>query len=284
MNSKMDEIRIDNLEVFAHHGVFPEETQSGQNFYVNAVLYSSFRMAADTDELQYSTHYGEVCHFITSWMQENTFKLIETVVERLAKEILLKFDLISKISLEIKKPHAPIGLPFESVSVKVERGWHTVYLAVGSNLGDKEEYIRQGIWKLQKHPQICVERVSELLVTEPYGGVAQDEFLNGAIRIKTLLTPKELLTELHQIEAEAGRERKVHWGPRTLDLDIIFYDKLVYEDDELIMPHIDMQNRYFVLKPLSEIAPNMRHPILGKTVSEMLAAVNTVEKTVHTDR
>lgn len=277
MNTKADEIRIDNLEVFAHHGVFPEETKNGQNFYVNAVLYSNFRMAAHTDELQYSTNYGEVCHFITSWMQENTFKLIETVADRLAKDILLKFDLINKISLEIRKPSAPIGLPFESVSVKIERGWHTVYLAVGSNLGDKEEYIRQGIWKLKKHPQIRVERVSELLVTEPYGGVEQDKFLNGAVRIKTLLTPKELLTELHRIEAESGRERKIHWGPRTLDLDIIFYDKLVYEDDELIIPHVDMQNRYFVLKPLSEIAPNMRHPILGKTVSEMLAAVNTAE-------
>lgn len=271
----MDEIRIDNLEVYAHHGVFPEENEKGQEFYINAILYADTRAAGLADELELSTHYGEVCHFITNWMQRHTCKLIETVAESLAKEILLNYNLINKISLEVRKPQAPIGLPFESVSVRIERGWHRVCLAVGSNMGDREKFIREGINALKANPLIHVEKESELLVTEPYGGVEQDEFLNGAILIRTLLTPKELLAELHHIEANAGRERLVHWGPRTLDLDIIFYDKLVYEDDELILPHVDMQNRYFVLKPLSEIVPNDRHPVLGKTVTELLRAVDT---------
>lgn len=269
----MDEIRIDNLEVYAYHGVYPEENEKGQDFYVNAVLYTDTRAAGLADDLTLSTNYGEVCHFITEQMQEHTYNLIETVAENLTTELLLKFDLINSLSLEIRKPHAPIGLPFESVSVCIKRGWHKVYLAVGSNMGDKEGYISMGIETLRNHPQIIVERVSELLETEPYGGVEQDNFLNGALEIRTLLTPDELLTELHRIEAEADRERLVHWGPRTLDLDIIFYDKLVYEDEHLIIPHVDMQNRYFVLKPLSEIAPNFRHPILGKTMTELLAAV-----------
>lgn len=273
----MDEIRIDNLEVYAYHGVFPEENEKGQEFYINAILYTDTRAAGLADELELSTHYGEVCHFITKWMQENTCKLIETVAENLTREILLKYNLINKIRLEVRKPHAPIGLPFESVSVCIERGWHRVCLAIGSNMGDKERFIREGINALRENSQIRVERVSELLVTEPYGEVEQDRFLNGAIVIRTLLNPKELLAELHRIEANAGRERLVHWGPRTLDLDIIFYDKLVYEDDELIIPHVDMQNRYFVLKPLSEIASNDRHPVLGKTVSELLKAVDIAE-------
>ena len=87
----------------------------------------------------------------------------------------------------------------------------------------------------------------------------------------TLLAPEELLQELHRIEQMEGRERKLHWGPRTLDLDIIFYDDLVYASDDLAIPHIDMENRYFVLKPLSELAPNFRHPITHKTVAQMLA-------------
>ncbi len=115
--------------------------------------------------------------------------------------------------------------------------------------------------------------MSELLVTKPYGGVEQEDFLNGCLELETLLTPQELLEELHRIEQEAGRERKIHWGPRTLDLDILFYDKELIETEDLIIPHVDLENRYFVLKPLAEIAPNFRHPILKKTVTQMLEAV-----------
>mgnify|MGYP005982410205 CR=1 FL=1 len=92
--------------------------------------------------------------------------------------------------------------------------------------------------------------------------------------IKPIIDPlprEELLRELNRIEQEAGRERIIHWGPRTLDLDIIFYDDLVYVSEDLVIPHIDMENRYFVLKPLSELAPNFRHPITHKTVTQLLS-------------
>jgi len=273
----MDEIRIDNLEVYAYHGVYPEENEAGQLFYVNAVLYTNTRTAGLLDELEQSTNYAEVCYFITDWMQQHTCKLIETVAEKLAECILLKYDLINDVSLEIRKPEAPIGLPFESVSVKIKRGWHRAYLSVGSNMGDKKGHIRNGIQALENHPLIKVEKESKLLVTKPYGGVEQEDFVNGALQIKTLLSPEELLEEIHRIEAQENRERLIHWGPRTLDLDIVFYDKLIYEDENLIIPHVDMQNRYFVLKPLSELAPNYRHPLLGKTVTELLKEVNISE-------
>ena len=90
------------------------------------------------------------------------------------------------------------------------------------------------------------------------------------LKVRTLLYPMELLALLHQIEQGADRERKIRWGPRTLDLDIIFYDNWVVDEKELQIPHIDMQNREFVLKPLAELAPYYRHPITGKTVSQML--------------
>ncbi|MBQ9141101.1 MAG: 2-amino-4-hydroxy-6-hydroxymethyldihydropteridine diphosphokinase [Lachnospiraceae bacterium] len=266
----MDEIRIDNLEVYAYHGVFPEENEKGQLFYVNMVLYEDTREAAKEDDLFLSTNYGEVCQFVTELMQEQTYQLIETVAETVAREVLRSFPLVQALDVEIRKPQAPIGLPFESVSVKIHRGWHRVYVAMGSNIGDKEAYLTEAVEKLRGKEDIGVLNVSTLITTEPYGGVEQDTFLNGVIELRTLLTPSELLNVLWALETEANRERTVHWGPRTLDLDIIFYDKLVMENYCLIIPHVDMENRDFVLKPMVELNPNFRHPILQKTMQQLL--------------
>ncbi|MBR5247948.1 MAG: 2-amino-4-hydroxy-6-hydroxymethyldihydropteridine diphosphokinase [Lachnospiraceae bacterium] len=265
----MDIIKIENLEIYAYHGVYPEENKLGQSFYINAALYTDTRQAGLSDELTQSTNYGEVCHFMTDWMKQHTCKLIEAAAEQLARASLLAFPLVKKLTLEIRKPQAPVGLPFESVSVQIERGWHRVYLAIGSNLGEREAYIQRGIDGLQNCPDIRVKNVSSMIVTKPYGGVEQGDFVNGCLCVETLLTPGELLKKLHEIEQAAGRVREVHWGPRTLDLDIIFYDDLVYEDEELIIPHVDMENRSFVLEPMVEIAPNLRHPILKKTMVQL---------------
>ena len=97
----------------------------------------------------------------------------------------------------------------------------------------------------------------------------QDDFLNACLELRTLLPPAELLEELHHIEKEAGRERIIRWGPRTLDLDIILYDDLILEEDSLCIPHVEMHKRKFVLEPLCEIAPYKRHPVYGKTVWEL---------------
>ena len=266
----MDKIHIKNLEVFARHGVFPEENALGQKFVVSAVLYTSTREAGRADDLAKSIHYGEVSRFITEFMEQNTFQLLETAAERLAEELLLNIERLEKIRLEIKKPWAPVGLPLETVSVEIERGWHTAYIALGSNLGDKEANLRLGVEGLRSTRGCRVEAVSDFLVTAPYGGVEQDDFLNGCLELETLLTPRELLKELNRIEAESGRERIVHWGPRTLDLDIIFYDNITVQEKDLCIPHVEMHKRKFVLEPLSQIAPYKRHPVYGKTVTEML--------------
>ena len=269
----MDKIHIKNLEVFAKHGVFPEENVLGQKFVISAVLYTSTREAGKTDDLTKSIHYGEVSQVITEFMKQNTFKLLETAAERLAEELLLKTEHLEKVCLEIKKPWAPVGLPLETVSVEIERGWHTAYIALGANLGDKEANLRLGVEALRATKGCQVLAVSDFLVTEPYGGVEQDDFLNGAMKIRTLLTPHELLERLHEIEQEAKRERVVRWGPRTLDLDILLYDDLILDEEELHIPHIEMYKRDFVLKPLCQIAPYVRHPVYNRTAAELLAAL-----------
>lgn len=271
---EMDEIRIENLKVFANHGVYKEEQENGQNFYINAVLYGDTRKAGVYDELEDSTNYGEVCHFINRFVSENVYKLIETVAEKLAREILTNFPLVKALDLEVRKPHAPIGLPFQSVSVKIHRAWHQVYVAFGSNMGNREAHIERGLALLNSYEGVIVEKASDIICTTPYGGIEQEEFLNGVASVKTYLSPWELLDVLHEVEASEKRERTLHWGPRTLDLDIIFFDNLILDEDELCIPHIDMQNREFVLKPMMELAPYKRHPVTGKSVQEMLTEFN----------
>lgn len=268
-----DQIKITDLEVFANHGVFPEENKLGQKFLISAVLYTDTRKAGKTDDLTASIHYGEVSAFITKYMKEHTYQLLERVAETLAEEMLKSISGLCKIDLEIKKPWAPVGLPLKTVSVKISREWHTTYIALGSNIGDSETYLNEAVEKIGQIPTCTVEKVSSYLVTEPYGVTNQPDFLNACLKMRTLLYPEELLKELNRIEKEAGRERIIHWGPRTLDLDILLYDDIVLEEDDLCIPHVEMHKRSFVLEPLAEIAPYKRHPVYGKTVREMLEEI-----------
>ena len=274
----MDKIKIKNLEIFANHGVFPEENKLGQKFVVSAVLYTDTREAGKTDNLTASIHYGEVSQFIDNYVRKHTFKLLERLAENLAEQLLLQIPHLEKVQIEVKKPWAPIGLPLETVSLEIERGWHTAYIALGSNIGNKKQFLDEAIEALRKTEKCMVTKISDYLITEPYGVTDQDEFLNGCLEMRTLLTPRELLNELHRIEQEAGRERKIHWGPRTLDLDILFYDDYVIQEPDFCVPHVDIQNRDFVLRPLCQIAPYKRHSVYGWTVSEMLA--NLSEKRI----
>ena len=265
----MDQIKIDNLKVFAYHGVFDFEKENGQDFYINAIINTDLRKAGLSDRLEESINYGEICEFISNSIKRKKYNLIESVAEQTTKELFLQFPKIQSIEIEIRKPSAPIKLSFESVSVKIIRGWHDAYLSFGSNMGEKELYIKDALEKLGHNGNCRLKEISSLIVTSPYGGVDQDDFLNGACHIQTLLEPEELLSTLHKIEKEAMRERTIHWGPRTLDLDILFYDNRVYESNDLIIPHIDLEHRLFVLEPMNEIAPNLRHPISKKTVHQM---------------
>ncbi|MDY3016659.1 MAG: 2-amino-4-hydroxy-6-hydroxymethyldihydropteridine diphosphokinase [Blautia sp.] len=274
----MDKITIDKLEIFANHGVYPEENVLGQKFIISVVLYTSTRKASVTDELSFSVNYGEVSHFIRKYMTEHTWKLLECAAEHLAQAILLEYPLVKKLDLEIQKPWAPIGLPLNTVSVKITRGWHTAYIALGSNIGDKKAYLDMAVKHLNERKDCQVKKVSDYLVTEPYGVTDQDDFLNGALELQTMLDPEELLQALHQIEQDANRVRTMHWGPRTLDLDILMYDDLVLDTPELHIPHIEMHLRDFVLIPMDQIAPWKRHPLTGKTVEEMLQNLKSNDK------
>ncbi|MDI3508134.1 MAG: 2-amino-4-hydroxy-6-hydroxymethyldihydropteridine diphosphokinase [Clostridiales bacterium] len=144
-----------------------------------------------------------------------------------------------------------------------------VYLALGSNIGDRDRYIREAIDMLNGHEAIKIVKVSSTYNTAPVGYTDQVDFLNAAVAIDTTLSPRELLAACLDIEQRLGRVRTIRWGPRTIDIDIIFYDDLIIDDGILTVPHPRMHERGFVLRPLYDIAPNAVHPIYKKTVEQM---------------
>ncbi len=145
----------------------------------------------------------------------------------------------------------------------------TVYIGIGANLGDRRQNIEEAIWMLDEVGETEVKKFSSLIETEPEGGPPQGKFLNAAAEIATMLSPFELLRKLQEIEMKLGRTREVRWGPRTIDLDILLYGNEIIDTEILRVPHPRMLDRDFVMIPLTEIAPEARHPELNVKISEI---------------
>lgn len=150
-----------------------------------------------------------------------------------------------------------------------EKGIALAYLSLGSNVGDREEFIEQAVFLLEKNPNTDVIKRSVNYETEAEGAAGQPPFLNAALGIKTKLSPQKLLEVCHEIEATLGREREVEWGPRTIDIDILLYGSEIISDEQLQIPHPLMHERLFVLKPLKDIAPQVIHPVLEKSIETL---------------
>lgn len=152
---------------------------------------------------------------------------------------------------------------------------HDIYIALGTNLGDRFANLTHALASLPPHFERV--RLSRIFETPPWGFTDQPAFLNMALHARTELSPADSLARLKQLEAELGREQTFRWGPRLIDLDILFYDDLVLDSPPLVIPHKRLHERAFVLVPLADIAPDLAHPVLGKTVRELLANVDAAD-------
>lgn len=265
----MDKILIKDLELFAYHGVLKEEKKLGQKFLLSLELDLNLRNAGTSDDLNKTVNYAELCEKVEAEFKKEKYDLIETAAEKISEYILINYPTIKSVKLTLKKPWAPILKPLNYVAVQIERSWHTAYIALGSNIGDKEKNLNQALNLINESPLCNASKISNFYKTAPVGYLDQDDFLNGAAEIKTLMPPSELMDFLLEIEKKLKRERKIHWGPRTIDLDIILYDDIVTHDEHIIIPHPRMHERLFVLEPLCDIAPYKVHPLLNKRVLDI---------------
>ena len=150
-------------------------------------------------------------------------------------------------------------------------------LGLGSNLNDPPARLREALARLGATPGVLSVAASSFYETAPVGVTGQPPFANACARIETTLPPDELLVALLSIEREMGRVRAECWGPRVIDLDLLLWGDLVLDREGLTIPHPEMHRRAFVLVPLNEVAPDQRHPVLGKTIAELLRDLGTIE-------
>lgn len=254
-----DRIDINGLVVTTIIGALPHEREIAQPVRIDLSLEVDLSDAGRSDELRDTVDYGAVTEGIADAVREAKDVLLERLAERVA-EFAVGFDRVEGVDVTVTKLRPPIGEQVDATAVRIHRvrahygpvtcTQHTAIVALGSNLGDREDFLRLAVARLGD-----VEATSQVFETDPMGPEGQGAYLNMVVVVRTWLDPYAFIRRCQQIEAEALRQRVVHWGPRTLDVDLLFFDDISIDDPALTVPHPGIEERRFVLVPLQEVAP-----------------------------
>jgi dihydroneopterin aldolase / 2-amino-4-hydroxy-6-hydroxymethyldihydropteridine diphosphokinase len=256
----IDRIELRGLRLMTIIGVLDHERQGPQPLELDITMHVDLTDACQTDELDDTVNYGDMCETIEKVAAQQHDLLLERFAGRVA-EAVLDQPRVEAVDVVVRKLRPPVTSALDTSgvaihrtragSVSIDAGHHRAILALGSNLGDRAGYLRFAT----RHVGHVVAQ-SDVYETAPVGGPDnQGAYLNMVVAIDTALDPFALLRRCQRVETAAGRERKVHWGPRTLDVDVLFYDDVTMQSPGLNIPHPRINERGFVLAPLHDVSP-----------------------------
>ena len=261
----MDQIRLTGVRAVGKHGVLDFEHERAQTFVVDTTLFLDLAPAGHSDDLHDTVDYGAIAKGIVAIIEGDHVDLIEKLADRIAS-MILEYPAVARTQVTVHKPSAPIVVPFDDVSVTVERSRetasaasqvHHAVIAMGGNQGDMVATLRDAVRSIDGLASTQVTGVSPLYRTDAWGMPdGTPEFHNAVVSVNTRLSALELLRGLQRIEAEHGRVRTDHWTSRTLDLDIIDFDGQESDDPDLTLPHPRAWQRAFVLRPWLALEPD----------------------------
>ncbi|MGR3514940.1 MAG: 2-amino-4-hydroxy-6-hydroxymethyldihydropteridine diphosphokinase [Paracoccaceae bacterium] len=249
-----DTVFVTNLCILGRHGVFEEERTLGQRFFLDIEVTIDARPASEHDNYKKAICYGSLCKLAQEVSDAGPYRLIETFAERVIEAILARFKTVKAAQVTIRKPGAPIDANFDTVGVTLARPrMQEVGFSLGSNVGEKSSQIRAALAFLEAVPGLELLRISSFYKTAPWGKEDQDWFVNACAVGRTSLTPHEVLRAVKEIEVQLGRTPGERWGPRLIDIDLLYLGEEEVQSVALHLPHPEMLNRGFVTIPLAEI-------------------------------
>lgn len=277
-------IRLVNMIFYGYHGVAAAERETGRRYEVDCEIETDITRAADSDHLDDAVSYLSVYKIVEEFLENHRYNLLETLAERLRREIQKKTG-APRVTLRVRKRIPPVPGNIDYVEVETSGDKlevfkvANVFLGLGANEGDREGNIKKAIDLLSQSEVIRIKAVSSLYESQPVGASDQPDYVNCVVKIETGCDPHSLLGITKSIEAALGRQPDTHMLPRPMDIDILLYGDIDLDSLDLMIPHSRLKTRRFVLEPLLEIEPDAIDPSTSRPLSESLNEVMSQKMT-----